>query len=201
MVCCAHFLLTCALLMTSSHCIRRYADQTNEQVITSVMAGQRAAKPAGCSAEFYETVLLCWDEVPSDRPTFEQLVVLFTRQMDCLADADDVDVASGGGGGGGLAQPRDDNEYNMAGDGAKAHSDYNIRGDGTSLADVRDTAQPGEYSIRQTATTPKLTNEYAHLSASSYAADVDDSVGLLQEGEEEEEEEEAEEGGGSAYTI
>ena len=64
-----------------------YGDLTLEGVIYFVGKGDRIQREdIGCSERVYQLLLLCWNAVPEDRPTFDQLLVklgdLLKRQHD-----------------------------------------------------------------------------------------------------------------------
>lgn len=88
---------------------------TNEVVITQVMGGYRAAKPErGCTPELYGVMLQCWEQIPTNRPSFEQLAAMLDQQLRDLGGGGGDGgggVGGGGGGGGGSAV-----EYSMVGD-------------------------------------------------------------------------------------
>ena len=44
------------------------------QVMKMVISGGRHAQPEGCPTNLYALLLLCWDAVPSVRPTFKDLI-------------------------------------------------------------------------------------------------------------------------------
>ena len=146
---------------------------TNEQVMTQVMAGYRAPKPAvGCSAEFYETLLQCWAEIPSNRPSFEDLGTLFSQKMIEIGANARVAGSTAGTPGGRNVQ----NEYDLAGDGAGG-GEYNMAGDGAAVyedeeyslnADAKEVG--GEYSVR--GDKPALAAAAAESAPNEYAQTV-----------------------------
>lgn len=57
-----------------------YPDLSNDQVITKVIGGRRIAQPEHCPDSVYQTLLRCWSEMPSSRPTFAELVDIFEAE-------------------------------------------------------------------------------------------------------------------------
>lgn len=68
-------------IVTSSQ--RPYLElATNKVVITQVMGGYRAAKPVdGCTPELYGVMMQSWEQIPSNRPSFEQLAAMLDQQL------------------------------------------------------------------------------------------------------------------------
>lgn len=46
---------------------------TNQQVLDAINTGYRMPQPNGCPSSLYELILMCWKDVPENRPTFSFL--------------------------------------------------------------------------------------------------------------------------------
>ena len=46
---------------------------TNPEVIQNLEQGYRMVRPDNCPDELYQLMMLCWKELPEDRPTFDYL--------------------------------------------------------------------------------------------------------------------------------
>jgi hypothetical protein len=51
----------------------------NAEVVVQVQGGYRVPQPTGCSSDIYNLMLTCWEEEPTDRPTFAGLVLALTN--------------------------------------------------------------------------------------------------------------------------
>merc|ERR1719272_472143 len=103
---------------------RPYSDKNNAAVITHVMSGLRADRPEGTPLDIYKLMLDCWSEEPHRRPLFPTIV---TRLVAMGAGTTheygiNMDLRNGGAA---YSIDGDDGSYNMAGDGAQAHDEYN----------------------------------------------------------------------------
>ena len=90
---------------------RPYHTLRNNQVIKSVLEGDRAPRPTvGCTEDLYTGVMLkCWDADPKARPLFGELVTILERQLQAAIAADpgydfpdghgQLDTTTTGGGG------------------------------------------------------------------------------------------------------
>ena len=62
---------------------RPYDKLKNAEVVVKVQAGYRHPQPSGCSRATYNLLLSCWEEEPTDRPTFAALVLaLDTKEQE-----------------------------------------------------------------------------------------------------------------------
>ncbi|XP_026965091.1 tyrosine-protein kinase Lck [Sagmatias obliquidens] len=50
-----------------------YPGMTNPEVIQNLEQGYRMVRPDNCPDELYQLMMLCWKELPEDRPTFDYL--------------------------------------------------------------------------------------------------------------------------------
>uniref|UniRef100_A0A7E4UMB4 Protein kinase domain-containing protein n=1 Tax=Panagrellus redivivus TaxID=6233 RepID=A0A7E4UMB4_PANRE len=55
-----------------------FADVEPKNLLEHLESGKRPPKPELCSEEMYDIMTKCWREGPMDRPSFEQLLTLFT---------------------------------------------------------------------------------------------------------------------------
>jgi serine/threonine protein kinase len=56
-----------------------YYGVTNEELMGKLTSGWRAPMPNGCPLKVFESVLLCWDDHPEMRPTFDSLKRFYRR--------------------------------------------------------------------------------------------------------------------------
>ncbi|XP_073956510.1 tyrosine-protein kinase receptor Tie-1-like [Choristoneura fumiferana] len=63
-----------------------YAELSNHQVPPFLAAGSRLPKPARASNRLYQLMVLCWAELPTDRPTFAQIVDKLNDQKQLYID-------------------------------------------------------------------------------------------------------------------
>ena len=52
---------------------------TNLETFQSVSTGYRMGKPVGCSDTIHDMMLKCWDVIPANRPSFEDIEKFFAN--------------------------------------------------------------------------------------------------------------------------
>lgn len=65
-----------------------------ENLIEWLKIGRRNEKPRHCHPSLYEVMESCWKELPSDRPTFEELSITLHNlvKLETLADEQFIDL-------------------------------------------------------------------------------------------------------------
>ncbi|KAG6450497.1 tyrosine-protein kinase Shark isoform X2 [Manduca sexta] len=75
-----------------------YGEMRGMEAIKLVESGKRLERPEDCPDEIYKVMLDCWEYIPDLRPTFGQLVDVFSQHPDYVnisqlaLDSDDVNV-------------------------------------------------------------------------------------------------------------
>ncbi|XP_038066559.1 tyrosine-protein kinase receptor Tie-1-like [Patiria miniata] len=59
-----------------------YEDTKSKDLLSRLKSGYRMPKPSSCDDEFYNLMLLCWQEDPAHRPHFKNLVTRLTSMGD-----------------------------------------------------------------------------------------------------------------------
>ncbi|XP_038066560.1 tyrosine-protein kinase receptor Tie-1-like [Patiria miniata] len=59
-----------------------YEDTKSKDLLSRLKSGYRMPKPSSCDDEFYNLMLLCWQEDPAHRPHFKKLVARLTSMGD-----------------------------------------------------------------------------------------------------------------------
>lgn len=62
--------------------LKPYAGLDTAEIIAELKKGYRLEKPNGCSEEMYQVMRSCWNPNPSERPTFDQLVIQLERTVE-----------------------------------------------------------------------------------------------------------------------
>ncbi|XP_038066662.1 phosphatidylinositol phosphatase PTPRQ-like [Patiria miniata] len=65
-----------------------YAGIESMSLVERLLDGYRMPKPDNCADEIYDVMLKCWQQQPSDRPSFSKLVEIL-EEMTCNPDAND----------------------------------------------------------------------------------------------------------------
>ncbi|XP_038066669.1 angiopoietin-1 receptor-like [Patiria miniata] len=65
-----------------------YPGIASESLAQRLLDGYRMPKPENCADEIYDVMLKCWQQQPSDRPSFRKLVEIL-EEMNCNPDAND----------------------------------------------------------------------------------------------------------------
>lgn len=72
-----------------------YPTITADNLLEMLNAGYRMEKPQHCHPSLYKVMKSCWEERPSDRPTFEELSVTLSHLMkqETLLDEQFIDLS------------------------------------------------------------------------------------------------------------
>jgi hypothetical protein len=58
-----------------------FAELSTNDVITTVLSGQRLAKPESCPDSLYALMMECWKEDPEKRPSFKVICEQLSNEM------------------------------------------------------------------------------------------------------------------------
>ena len=62
-----------------------YFDKSNSETIETVIAGYRLPKPTECPDEIYQLMEKCWNNLPAQRPNFEEILNVLSETLEKYA--------------------------------------------------------------------------------------------------------------------